>query len=147
MVFSREEVFENKIPNYKLGVYYFIDANDNILYIGKSKNIKTRIQQHIKYGRKRLINKFSKLKLKILRTELEALLFESQEIKEYLPIFNRRLRKIKSLFGIFIHKNKFGYSYFKIKTRTEGSIIDFKTKKNAINFIDRISKNLIYVQN
>ena len=110
MVFSREEVFNNKIPNYKLGVYYFIDANNNILYIGKSKNIKTRIQQHIKYGRKRLINKFSKLKLKILRTELEALLFESQEIKEYLPIFNRRLRKIKSLVGIFIHKNKFGYS-------------------------------------
>ena len=73
MVFSREEVFENKIIiKYLLGVYYFIDANDNILYIGKSKNIKTRIQQHIKYGRKRLINKFSKLKLKILRTELES---------------------------------------------------------------------------
>ena len=140
MVFSREEVFNNKIPNYTLGVYYFIDANDNILYIGKSKNIKTRIQQHIKYGRKRLINKFSKLKLKILRTELEALLFESQEIKEYLPIFNRRLRKIKYLVGIFIHKNKFGYSYFQIKTETEGSIIDFKTKQHALNFIDRISK-------
>ena len=66
MIFSREEVFDNKIPNYKLGIYYFIDENDNILYIGKSKNIKTRVKQHIKNGRKRLINKFSKLKLKIL---------------------------------------------------------------------------------
>ena len=47
----------------------------------------------------KLINKFSKLKLKILRTELEALLFESQEIKEYLPIFNRRLRKINFYLG------------------------------------------------
>ena len=57
MVFSRDEVFNNKIPNYKLGIYYFIDENDNILYIGKSKNIKTRIQQHINYGRKNsLIN-------------------------------------------------------------------------------------------
>jgi len=141
MIFSREEVFNNKIPNSKLGIYYFIDENDNILYIGKSKNIKTRIQQHIKNGRKRLINKFSKLKLKILRTELEALLFESQEIKEYLPIFNRRLRKIKSSVGIFYQKNKFGYNYFFIKKKSEDSIIEFKTKKHAVNFIDRITKN------
>ena len=40
MIFSREEVFNNKIPNYILGIYYFIDLNNNILYIGKSKNIK-----------------------------------------------------------------------------------------------------------
>ena len=140
MIFSREEVLNNTIPNYKLGVYYFIDEHDNILYIGKSKNIKTRIRQHIKNGRKRLINKFSTLKLKILNTELEALLFESQEIKEHLPIFNRRLRKTKSLVGVFKQKNKFGYSYFKIKKKAEDSIIEFKTKKIAINFIDRISK-------
>ena len=140
LMFSREEVFENKIPDSILGIYYFIDVNNNILYIGKSKNIKKRIQQHIKNGRKRLINKFSKLKLKILRTELEALLFESQEIKEYLPMFNRRLRKIKSSVGIFNQKNKFGYSYFYIKKSAEESIIDFRTKKQALKFIDKITK-------
>ena len=140
MVLSREEVFENKIPNYIVGVYYFIDENDNIIYIGKSKNIKSRIQHHIKYGRKRLIKNFSKIKLKILRTELEALLFESQEIKEHLPIFNRRLRKIKSLVGIFIRRNRFDYFYFTIKKNTKDSLVEFKTKKNAVNFIDRITK-------
>ena len=140
MIFSKEEVFNNKIPDCILGIYYFIDLNNNILYIGKSKNIKNRIQQHIKYGRKRLINKFSKLKLKIFRTELEALLYESQEIKEYLPVFNRRLRKIKSSVGIFNQKNKFGYNYFHIKKSNEDSIIDFRTKKHAIKFIDRITK-------
>ena len=140
MIFSKEEVLKNKIPNDKLGIYYFIDENDNILYIGKSKNIKIRIQQHIKNGRKRLINKFSKLKLKFLRTELEALLLESQEIKEHLPVFNRRLRKIKSSVGIFNQKNNFGYSHFLIKKTTEDSIIEFKTKKQAINFIDKLTK-------
>ncbi len=140
MIFSREEVLENKIPDYILGIYYFIDENNNILYIGKSKNIKKRIQQHIKNGRKRLIKKFSKLKLKIFRTELEALLFESQEIKEYLPVFNRRLRKIKSSVGIFNKKNKFGHSYYYIKKSAEDSIIDFRTKKNALRFIDKITK-------
>ena len=140
MIFSREEVFDNKIPNCILGIYYFIDVNNNILYVGKSKNIKNRIQQHIKNGRKRLIDKFSKIKLKIFRTELEALLYESQEIKEYLPIFNRRLRKIKSTVGLFYQKNEFGYRYFYIKKSTEDSIIDFRTKKHALNFIDRITK-------
>ncbi|GIR11761.1 MAG: hypothetical protein CM15mP23_03360 [Cryomorphaceae bacterium] len=140
MIFSRKEVFDNKIPDYILGIYYFIDENNHILYIGKSKNIKKRIQQHIKNGRKRLINKFSKLKLKIFRTELEALLYESQEIKEYLPVFNRRLRKIKSSVGIFNKKNKFGHSYFYIKKSAEDSIIDFRTKKHALKFIDKMSK-------
>ena len=139
MIFTREQVFNNKIPNCKLGIYYFIDLNNNILYIGKSKNIKIRIQQHIKNGRERLINKFSKLKLKIFRTELEALLFESQEIKKYLPMFNRRLRKIKSSVGIFNQKNKFGYNYFHIKKSNEDSIIDFRTKKHALNFLNKIT--------
>ena len=140
MIFSREEVFDNKIPDYILGIYYFIDVNNCILYIGKSKNIKIRIQQHIKNGRKRLIDKFSKIKLKTFRTELEALLYESQEIKEYLPIFNRRLRKIKSSVGLFYQKNEFGYRYFYTKKSTEDSIIDFRTKKHALKFVDRITK-------
>ena len=71
---------------------------------------------------------------------MEALLYESQEIKEYLPVFNRRLREIKSLVGIFYQKNQFGYSYFSLKKNTEDSIIQFKTKKQAINFIDWITK-------
>ena len=41
---------------------------------------------------------------------------------------------------VFKQKNKFGYSYFKIKKNAEDSIIEFKTKKIAVNFIDRISK-------
>ena len=84
--------------------------------------------------------KISKIKSKIFRTELEALLYESQEIKEYLPVFNRRLRKIKSSVGIFNQKNKSGHSYYYIKKSTEDSIIDFRTKKHAIKFIDRITK-------
>ena len=47
LIFSREQVFNNKIPDCILGIYYFMDVNNNnILYIGKSKNIKKRIQQH-----------------------------------------------------------------------------------------------------
>ena len=34
-----------KIPNHS-GLYYFYDKNDNLLYIGKAKNLKSRIRSH-----------------------------------------------------------------------------------------------------
>ena len=55
---SRTDVLNKNIPNDLLGVYYFLDAQDNIIYIGKSIDIKKRISQHLSKGRKRLINTF-----------------------------------------------------------------------------------------
>ena len=56
MIFSKDEVQKKSIPENILGVYYFLDENNNILYIGKSINIKKRIHQHLANGRKRLLN-------------------------------------------------------------------------------------------
>ena len=72
-----------------------IKFQEFIIYIGKSINIKRRLNQHLKNGRKRLISSFVSLKIKKLNTELEALLLESQEIKRYKPIYNRQLRRYK----------------------------------------------------
>ena len=58
---SRTDVLNKNIPNDLLGVYYFLDAQDNIIYIGKSIDIKKRISQHLSKGRKRLINTFFKI--------------------------------------------------------------------------------------
>ena len=138
--YSKEEVYENIIQKKLIGVYYFISKEDKILYIGKSKNIKQRIQQHLKNGRKRLISQFFKIKIKVLSSELEALLFESQEIKKYLPIFNRRLRKMKTTMSLFEEINSHGYKYFEIRETKTNSIIEFNSKKIAQNFLLRISK-------
>lgn len=140
MIFSKQDVLNNKVPNHKLGIYYFIDGDDKILYIGKSKNIKIRLQQHLKNGRKRLIQKFSKVKLKVMNTELEALLLESQKIKQHLPVFNRRLRKTKSLVGIYQESNNSGYKHYSIKNKTKGSILEFKSKTQALNFLGKITE-------
>tara|TARA_B110000444_G_scaffold212840_1_gene209393 strand:+ start:23822 stop:24607 length:786 start_codon:yes stop_codon:yes gene_type:complete len=138
--FSKEEVYENIIRKNLIGVYYFISQEGKILYIGKSKNIKQRIQQHLKNGRKRLISQFFKIKIKVLNSELEALLFESQEIKKYLPVFNRRLRKIKTTMSLFEEINSQGYKYFEIRETKANSIIEFNSKKIAQKFLLRISE-------
>ena len=40
MIFSKDEVQKKSIPENILGVYYFLDENNDIIYIGKSINIK-----------------------------------------------------------------------------------------------------------
>ena len=104
LMFSRSDVLNKKIPNDLLGVYYFLNHQDNILYIGKSVDVRKRISQHLAKGRKRLVNTFHKLKVKKLHSELESLLFESQEIKKYRPIFNRRLRRYKNHISLLTSK-------------------------------------------
>tara|TARA_B100000900_G_C20558912_1_gene708011 strand:- start:502 stop:1278 length:777 start_codon:yes stop_codon:yes gene_type:complete len=133
---SRNDVLNKNIPDNLLGVYYFLDLQDNILYIGKSIDIKKRISQHLSKGRKRLINTFSKLKVKKLNTELESLLFESQEIKKYRPIFNRRLRRSKNYISLLTSKDEKGYHYYKLSDDcNEDSLINFVSKRNAHRFI------------
>ena len=78
------------------GVYYIHNKEGKIIYIGKSKNIKKRINQHFT-GTDR---KSKKIQLHVATvtfeatgSELIALLKESHEIKQNKPIFNRALRK------------------------------------------------------
>jgi DNA polymerase-3 subunit epsilon len=78
------------------GVYYMHNKNGDIIYIGKSKNIKKRLTQHFTSDNR----KSKKIQLEVTAvtyqktgSELIALLKESQEIKQNKPIYNRALRK------------------------------------------------------
>ena len=74
------------------GVYYMHNEDGDIIYIGKSKNIKNRINQHFV----RQAPKSKKIQLEVASvtyektgSELLALLKESAEIKHHKPKFNR----------------------------------------------------------
>ncbi len=141
LIIDRLNVYNKKIPEKLLGVYYFIDRHENILYIGKSIDVKKRINQHLSNGRKRLINTFSKVKIKKLHTELESLLFESQEIKKYRPIFNRKLRKYKNKYSLITEINEEGYRYYRLSNLSnEDPLIDFFSFRNAKKFILKLTK-------
>ena len=139
MKFTKHQVLNNKVPDKILGIYYFLDSVDNIIYIGKSINIKNRLNQHLKNGRKRLITSFSNLKIKKLNTEIEALLLESQEIKRYKPIYNRQLRRYKDKYSMFKKINQDGYPIYYLDTINSNSLLDFISKKQANNFLINIS--------
>ncbi|MDB5181943.1 MAG: polC [Candidatus Saccharibacteria bacterium] len=84
------------------GVYIFEDEQNNPLYIGKSINIKKRVLSH--FGHDHDDSKEFKIAqtVKNISTittggELEALLLESQMVKEMQPLYNRKLRRMQKL--------------------------------------------------
>lgn len=85
------------------GVYRFFGARDELLYIGKSINIRQRVKGHFAArNRDRKEQRLCQQTVRISHTttaaELGALLLENREIKRYQPIFNRRQRRHRQLF-------------------------------------------------
>lgn len=89
-----------EIPK-KPGVYYFIDKNDSVLYIGKAKSLKERVSSYFSLGELSskktadMVKNIHDLKWFVTPSELEALLLESYEIKNHKPPFNSALKKYR----------------------------------------------------
>ncbi len=103
----------NSIPD-SPGVYIFYGENNECLYIGKSKTIKTRVLSHFQSATTN--RKEAKLSMQIRHIdwietsgELGALLLESDLIKKRLPLLNIRLRKTSTLFAWQLNKTSSGY--------------------------------------
>lgn len=140
LTFEKEDVINKNIPPEIIGVYYFLDSSDNILYIGKSIDVKKRMSQHLYKGRKRLLSAYCRIRVVPMYSELEALLFESQEVKKYKPIFNRKLRKSKQLISLYSSKNKTNYNYYYLgRNQQNDSLIDFMSMKAAKSFLTKLT--------
>jgi DNA polymerase-3 subunit epsilon len=106
----------DKLPE-ATGVYYLHNADGTIIYIGKSNNIRKRILTHFanKGNHKALEMRIAirDIRFELTGNELIALLLESDEIKKYLPVYNRAQRHSLFNFGIFQSENKDGYVVLK----------------------------------
>ena len=82
----------------KPGVYLMKDENDQVIYVGKAKNLKSRLASYyshpLGYTRKMdgLLQSVKDIKTIELGSELEALLRESEMIKALQPVYNVQLR-------------------------------------------------------
>ena len=93
------------------GVYYFLSDNEYPIYIGKSINLKQRVlSQFYAANRDSKENKIARSACKIsfdtTPGELGALIQESVQVKKYLPLYNRQLRRQKKLFTWSIDESK-----------------------------------------
>lgn len=137
----KHEDFEN-LPH-TAGIYYFYNDGQELLYIGKSKDIKKRVQQHFRPNIQRkkdlqLKNSIARIKYKELGSELAALLFECHEIKEKWPTFNISLKSRKFTYGVSLIAAKSGLLYPKMFSAVDASefIYLYKNKFAAQKKID-----------
>lgn len=95
------------------GVYYFYNPRGDIIYIGKSRNIKDRVLQHLHNDttRKALEMRaaIADVSFEITGNDLIAQLLESEEIKRHMPIYNRQQRRIGFNIGLFVKYDEKGY--------------------------------------
>jgi len=85
------------------GVYYIHNRNDEIIYIGKSTNIKKRMTTHLTQDLKKdvLIQKhIKKVSYALTGSEIIALLKEQNEIKENQPLLNQSRKQRSFPFGV-----------------------------------------------
>ncbi len=127
------------------GVYYMHKADGEIIYIGKSKNIRKRVNQHFTSSNV----KSKKMQLQVAAVtyedtgnELIALLKESEEIKRNKPFFNHALKRTIFSHGLFSYTDDKGYINLKVGrvNGKEKPITTFSNLKSAKSFVTRTAE-------
>lgn len=99
------------------GVYYFYDESGELIYIGKSHNLKQRIDTHLSNNTTNrtmeMRDLIADIDWELTGSELIALLRESSEIKENKPFYNRAQKRSSFQWGIFSFTDKKGYINFR----------------------------------
>lgn len=120
----------------EVGVYYLYDKKGEIIYIGKSKNIRKRVLQHLtseKGKAKKIQQKISEAKFERTGNECIALLKEQHEIKKNKPQFNHALKYRHFAMGIRLNQNTPYHSLIVEQVRNEQDYLEvFKNKKAAL---------------
>ncbi len=132
----------DNLPN-AVGVYYFSGKRGQMLYLGKSNDIKKRVSTHFaddihSIEKLKLKNEICDIQYRLTGSELVALLLESDEIKRYMPTYNRAQRRKTYTHGIYMRPDDKGYHCLHIKLiqpPPDEPITRFSSHWQAVNFI------------
>jgi len=108
--YSRDDV--NSLPGLP-GVYRFYNKNDELIYIGKAKNLRKRVisyfnkSSYINRKTQRLVSEIQNIEFAISNTEFDAFLLENNLIKQHQPKYNIQLKDDKSFPYICVLNERF----------------------------------------
>jgi excinuclease ABC subunit C len=112
----------------KPGVYQFWSDTDELIYIGKAKNLKNRVSSYFNKDNFRvnaktrvLVSKINKITFTIVDTEIDAWLLENSLIKKHQPKYNVMLKDDKTYPWIIIKNEKFPRIFWTRKIIRDGS--------------------------
>lgn len=135
-----KDVFES-LPD-KAGVYYFHNENGKVVYVGKAKNIKSRILGHFtgesSNGKRLFHERIHNISYELTGNELVAFLLESREIKRLWPEYNRAQKYASKIHGLYSYSDRNGYVRFTISKTQPGvkpiaSFRNFQEGRELVN--------------
>jgi GIY-YIG catalytic domain len=136
-----------KLPD-SPGVYLLYGAHGELLYVGKSKSIRTRVRSHFTtHEELHMCRRVTHIEARKTVGELGALLLESQLIKELHPHYNRLSRHKRRIILARRWTTSSGYSAVRLEptsqvdpTATESLLGIFKTRTQAKDFLAAAAK-------
>ena len=133
------------------GVYRFYGSSGQVLYVGKSVNVRSRILSHFNSDHRRskalqMSSEIHDVDWTFCTGDLGAQLLEAQEIKRLSPKFNVKLRKLTKLWSLVKKLDKNGYENLEIVT-LQGLYADqleelyglFRSKKQAESALEKLA--------
>lgn len=129
----------NRLPQ-KPGIYLMKDAQSDILYIGKAKQLKQRVSSYFRKNSQhtnkvlRLVHNVVDFETIVVDTEFDALLLECQLIQQHRPIYNRQMTNFLNYEYITIESGKI----MRINTPTEAALGPFRLSKQLPEIIETL---------
>ncbi|WP_018170036.1 excinuclease ABC subunit UvrC [Thioalkalivibrio sp. ALMg9] len=108
------------------GVYQMLDAAGNVLYVGKARNLKSRVPSYFRGSDDRgprirsMVRQIADIRVAVTHTEAEALLLEANLIKRHRPRYNVLLRDDKSYPYIYVSNQEYPRLGFHRGARKKG---------------------------
>lgn len=151
---SKEAVLPPNVPKAHFdalpknpGIYYFHDQKGKVVYVGKAKNIRSRVNSHFSNNsdsrqKQNFVRNVYGISFQSTATELMAAILESTEIKRLWPIFNTSQKRQEEIFGIFVYEDQNGYMRLAIEKKRKYSnpVYTFHYKVDGYGVLRKLMK-------
>jgi DNA polymerase-3 subunit epsilon len=151
---SKEQMLPPNVPKAHFdalpkmpGVYYFHDQKGKVVYVGKAKDIRSRVNSHFSNNsdsrqKQNFIRNVYSISFQVTATELMAAILESTEIKRLWPVFNTSQKRQEEVFGFFVYEDQNGYLRLAIekKRRYSNPVYTFHFKVDGHGVLRKLMK-------
>ena len=128
---SREQYLPPNLPSeqiaslpYTPGIYYFHDQRGKVIYVGKAKNLRSRVCSHFSNNspglrKQEFLRNIYSVSWQDCGTELMAFLYECVEIRRLWPLYNSSLKRFEQTYGLYMYEDQSGYMRLTIEKKKQ----------------------------